>query len=74
MLIHITGRTSSRIITANAADDVKFPLRSPSYMRLARTSVPAVPPVVAFTRSKILRTVIVSVVTTTAIVEVIWAA
>ena len=40
-------------------------------MRLASTSVPAVPPVVAFTRSKILRTVIVRVVTTTAMVDVI---
>jgi hypothetical protein len=55
-------------MVAKVEEAAKLPPRRPSYMRLASTSVPPAPPVVAFTRSKILSVVMLMVVTTTTMV------
>src|SRR5829696_1593539 len=68
----MTGVTSARITTANVLAAAKLPSRRLLYMRLASTSVPKLPFVVAFTRSKTFITVTMSVVTTTINVGMIW--
>jgi len=65
-LMNITGRTEIRMNTAIAEPSVKLPkLNETSYMSLASTFVPKLPPVETFTMSNTLVTSTIRVVVTT---------